>query len=378
MGKSTNFSGQPILNQLLFFLDKGQIKKISKTHEGDRYVKKFTTYNHVVVMLFVALEGYSSIREVIIGLLANAHKLSHLGLSYIVRRSTLSEANQRRSSNLFGEIYMEVYLRNRKHLADSRLSDADMKRLYIMDSTTITLFKDILKGVGRNPLQGKKKGGIKAHTIVKASENVPCLIRYSAAVRHDHMFLHEVHTLSKGSIITFDKGYVDYAQYEAFSQSEIFYVTRLKDNAVYEARKEYDLPENAPSSVLKDEEVVLYYGQDKKNEHRTRRIAYWDDENKRLFEFISNNFEFSAEKIALIYKQRWKIELLFKQLKQNFPLKYFLGDNENAIEIQIWAAMLANLLITLVKSKVKRPWAFSNMVSHHGKVKNIKSLTPYL
>src|SRR5690606_3685195 len=353
------------------------------------------------------------------------------------------------------------YQRNREHLADSRLSDVDMKKLYIMDSTTITLFKDILKGVGRNPLQGKKKGGIKAHTIVKASENVPCLIRYSAAVRHDHTFLNEVHTLSKGSIITFDKGYVDYAQYEAFSQSGIFYVTRLKENAVYQARKEYDLPETAPSSVLKDEEVVLYYGQDKKSEHRrseehtselqsrenlvcrpaissifpyttlfrsdkgyvdyaqyeafsqsgifyvtrlkenavyqarkeydlpetapssvlkdeevvlyygqdkksehrTRRIAYWDDENKRLFEFISNNFEFSAEKIALIYKQRWKIELLFKQLKQNFPLKYFLGDNENAIEIQIWAAMLANLLITLVKSKVKRSWAFSNMVS---------------
>ena len=89
MGKSTNFSGQPILNQLLKFLDKGQINKISKVHEGDRYVKKFTTYNHVVVMLFTALEGYSSIREVIVGLLANAHKLSHLGLSYIVRRSTL-------------------------------------------------------------------------------------------------------------------------------------------------------------------------------------------------------------------------------------------------------------------------------------------------
>lgn len=363
MGKSTNFSGQPILNQLLTFLDKGQIKKISKVHEGDRYVKKFCTYNHVVVMLFTALEGYSSIREVIVGLLANAHKLSHLGLSYIVRRSTLSEANQRRSSKLFGEVYMEVYQRNRASLTDSRLSDADMKRLYIMDSTTITLFKDILKGVGRNPLQGKKKGGIKAHTIIKASENVPCLIRYSAAVRHDHTFLNEIHTLPKGSIITFDKGYVDYAQYEAFSQSNIFYVTRLKDNAVYNARMEYDLPDNATSAVLKDEEIILYHGKNKKEEHRTRRIAYWDDENKRLFEFISNNFELSAEKIALIYKQRWQIELLFKQLKQNFPIKYFLGDNENAIEIQLWAAMLANLLITLVKSKVKRPWAFSNMVS---------------
>ena len=180
------------------FLDKGQIKKISKSHDGDRYVKKFTTYNHVVVMLFTALEGYSSIREVIVGLLANAHKLSHLGLCYLVRRSTLSEANRSRSSKLFGDIYMEVYVRNRERLTDSRLSDADMKRLYIMDSTTVTLFKDILKGVGRNPLQGKNKGGIKAHTIIKASENVPCLIRYSAAVRHDHTFLKEIHTLPKG------------------------------------------------------------------------------------------------------------------------------------------------------------------------------------
>ncbi len=112
-------------------------------------------------------------------------------------------------------------------LADSRLSDADMRRLYIMDSTTISLFKDILHGVGRNPKEGKKKGGIKAHTIIKASENVPCLIRYCEAVRHDHMLLEEVHHLAAGSIITFDKGYVDYAQYEAYSQSKIWYVTRL-------------------------------------------------------------------------------------------------------------------------------------------------------
>jgi transposase len=232
-----------------------------------------------------------------------------------------------------------------------------------MDSTTITLFKDILKGVGRNPKEGKKKGGIKAHTIIKASENVPCLIRYSEAVRHDHMFLNEVLNLAAGSIITFDKGYVDYAQYEIFTQSSIWYVTRLKDNAIYNARKEYDIPDNADTGVLKDEEIILYYGDNKKQEHRARCIVYWDSSNSRLFEFISNNFELSAEKIALIYKKRWQIELLFKQLKQNFPLKYFLGDNENAIEIQIWTAMLANLLITLVRSKVKRNWAFSNLVS---------------
>lgn len=232
-----------------------------------------------------------------------------------------------------------------------------------MDSTTISLFKDILRGVGRNPKEGKKKGGIKAHTIIKSSENVPCLIRYSEAARHDHMFLDEVFSLEAGSIITFDKGYVDYATYQAFTLSKIWYVTRLKDNAIYEAREEYDIPDDADSGVLKDEEIVLFYGDNKQLQHRARRIAYWDSENARLFEFITNNFELPAEKVALIYKKRWQIELLFKQLKQNFPLKYFLGDNENAIEIQIWTAMLANLLITLVRSRVNRRWAFSNMVS---------------
>ena len=363
MGKSTNFSGQPIFNQLLKLLDKGEIKRIGKQQGSERYVKKFTTYNHLVVMLFVAFEGYHSIRETVIGLLANAHKLTHLGIDYIVKRSTLSEANARRSSSVFGDIYMSVYRKYASNLTDSRLSDKDMKRLFIMDSTTITLFKDILRGVGRNPKSGRKKGGIKAHTIIKASENVPYLIRYSEAVRHDHMFLDEVLNLPAGSIITFDKGYVDYAKYEQFSTKSIWYVTRLKSNALYKARKEFDIPDDADSGVLKDEEIVLYYGRNNKEEHRSRRIAYWDSENSRLFEFITNNFVLTAEKIALIYKKRWQIELLFKQLKQNFPLKYFLGDNENAIEIQIWTAMLANLLITLIKSNVKRKWAFSNLVS---------------
>ena len=363
MSKNTNFTGQPIMNQLLMFIDKSTIRKIAAKHKADRYVKKFTAYNHLVVMIFIAFEGYHSIREAILGLLANAHKLSHLGLSYVIRRSTFSEANQRRSSKVFGDIYMSVYQKYASLLTDSRLSDTDMKRLYIMDSTTITLFKDILKGVGRNPKEGRKKGGIKAHTIIKAEENVPHLVRYSEAVRHDHTFLKEVHHLPNGSIITFDKGYVDYAQYEEFTNNSIWYVTRLKDNAIYKARKEFDIPDEADSGVLKDEEVFLLYGANKKSAHRARRIAYWDSENERLFEFITNNFELTAEKVALIYKKRWQIELLFKQLKQNFPLKYFIGDNENAIEIQIWAAMLANLLITLVKSRVKRKWAFSNMVS---------------
>jgi transposase len=228
----------------------------------------------------------------------------------------------------------------------------------------------VLRQAQQPPKEGKKKGGIKAHTIIRLEDNMPCFVRYTEAVRHDHVLLSEV-SLPKGSILVFDKGYVDYAQYERFTNDKIFYVTRLKDNALYECGQEYDIPETADSGILKDEEIILSYGEKGEKKHRCRRIAYWDSgstrltnhQNKRIFVFISNSFELSAEQIALIYKKRWQIELLFKQLKQNFPLKYFLGDNQNAIEIQIWMAMLANLLISLVRSKVKRSWAFSNLVS---------------
>jgi hypothetical protein len=280
MCKSTNFNGQPIFNQLLFFVSRSKIAKIARKHDAERYVKKFNTYHHVVVMLFSVLEGYHSLREVILGLLSNAHKLSHLGVSYLVRRSTLSEANARRKSAVFEDIYMDVYRNHCSNLADSRLNKQDVKRLYAMDSTTLSLFKAILKGCGRNSKEGKKKGGIKAHTIISLNDNMPCFVRYTEAVRHDHVLLSEVH-LPKDSIIVFDRGYVDYAQYQRFSKDSIYYVTRLKDNAVYENGEEYDILEDADSGVLKDEEIFLSYGEKKEHQHRCRRIAYWDNENSR-------------------------------------------------------------------------------------------------
>ena len=232
MSKNTNFTGQPIFGQLLKFMSSPRICIISAKHDADRYVKKLTTYKHVIIMLFAVLEGCSSIREVIVGLLANAHKLGHLGLDYMPKRSTFSDANKRRSSKVFGDIYMDVYKKHASHLPDSRLGKEQSRRLYIMDSTTITLFKEILKGAGRKPKEGKKKGGIKAHTLINANEHVPCLLRYSAAARHDHQFLKDI-KLPKGSYITFDKAYVDYSQYDEFTRTDVFYVTRLKTNAKF-------------------------------------------------------------------------------------------------------------------------------------------------
>ncbi len=363
MSKDINFTGQPIFTQLLKYLNRSKIERIARKYRADHYTKKLTTYKHLVIMLYAVMENVTSLREAVTGILAHSTKIHHLGLDYMPRRSTLSDANKRRSSKVFEEIYMSIYQDNRKFLSDSRDEKLNLRRLFMIDSTTISLFKAILKVAGRNAQNGKKKGGIKAHVLLNAQEQVPQLIRYSAAAKHDKNFLEHIR-LMPGSILVFDKAYNDYKQYARFSRDGIIFVTRQKKNAVYEEGVTFNVSED-PNGVQKDHEIFLSYKDEHRKEQklRVRRIVYSDKETGRTFIYITNDFESDAEIIALIYKKRWQIEMLFKQLKQNFPLKYFLGDNQNAIEIQIWASMIANLLITLVKNRVKRRWAFSNLVS---------------
>ncbi len=223
----------------------------------------------------------------------------------------------------------------------------------------MSLFCDILKGVGRNPLNGKKKGGIKMHTMINAAEDVPCLVRFTSAATHDHTFLKELN-LKPGSIVVFDKGYNDYSQFLQWTLDGIFFVTRLKNNAVYESLQEYDILDKIDNGVIRDEKIQV-----EKNDKliELRRIANWSEDQNKVFEFITNNFHLPADKIAEIYKRRWQIELLFKRLKQNFPLKYFLGDTRNAIEIQIWVCLIVQLLMLVIQKKAERKWSFSNLMS---------------
>jgi len=188
MSKSTKFSGQPIIKQVLSFIDNKIIYRTAKKHKSDKYTKKFTTYEHLVTMIFTVISGCSSLREVTSIMLACEGKINHLGLKYFPKRSTLSDANKRRSSEVFADIYYQLYKRYRTFLSDSRPKDPALKGLKIVDSSTITLFSDILKGAGRNPLNGKKKGGIKMHTMINAMEDVPCLVKFSSAATHDHTF----------------------------------------------------------------------------------------------------------------------------------------------------------------------------------------------
>lgn len=360
MSKSKNFSGQPIIKQILNFILPNDIYRTAQKHNSDRYTKKFTTYEHLVTMIFTVISGCSSLREVSSIMLACEGKINHLGLKDFPKRSTLSDANKRRSSAVFGEIYHLLYKRYHRFLSDSRPSEPSIKGLKIVDSSTITLFSDILKGVGRNPLNGKKKGGIKMHTMINAMEDVPCLIKFSSAATHDHAFLKELE-LKKGSYVVFDKGYVDYAQYQKWTLEDIYFVTRQKDNARYTSLEEFDIPGTVDDAVLKDEKIALTDHLGK--QFHLRRIAFWNDKHQKVYEFITNNYELEADKIAEIYKNRWQIETMFKRLKQNFPLKYFLGDSQNAIEIQIWVSLIIQLIMLVIQRKAEKKWAYSNMMS---------------
>ena len=364
MNKSSYFFGQSVFGQLISFIDLNKIKIVAKQHMSDHYVKKFDTTDHLISMLFSTFAHCTSLREVAASMLGLKGKMSHFQLKNIPYKSTLSDANKRRSHLVFQDIYYSLLKEYHPIISDSRQSYAWENRLEIIDSSTISLFKDILSCVGRKPITGKRKGGIKVHTQINLQEKVPKLIWFSAATTHDKQFLKHLQ-LEKGKIAVFDKGYNDYKTFDEFTQNDIFFVTRLKSNAVYETVKENKIPTYIDDSVIKDEIIHVDVKENGKYLKTTelRKITYWDNENKRFFEFITNLNGMNALHIALIYKKRWQIELLFKQLKQNFPLKFFLGDNENAIKIQIWCTLIVNLLLTVIHKKIKRKWAFSNLAS---------------
>jgi len=364
MSKTTFFFGQSVFGQLISLIDPQIISNASKACDGDRYVKKFKTKDHLISMLFCAFAKCSSLREVSGAMLGLSGKTKHFQLDHIPKKSTLGDANQRRDAEVFGIIYNKLFLKYGHTFSDSRIKDVINKKIEIFDSTTISLFKDILKCVGREPKDGKRKGGIKVHTVINVDEAVPKLVWFTSAATNDHVLLSKL-KLDSNTIYVFDKGYNDYKAFKKFSDYETGFVTRIKDNAVYESISQNEIEENIHSGVLEDEviELTVKDGTNPESKLKLRKVRYYDRELKREFEFLTNLFDMRPDMIAALYKLRWQIELLFKQLKQNFPLKYFLGDNENAIKIQIYCTLIANLLITVIQKTLKRSWAFSNLVS---------------
>lgn len=362
MVKSKNFTGQPIFSQIINFLPKSDILTITKRFKADRYCKRFNSYEHLITLMYCVLNGCTTLREVTTGLLACEQKLIHLGMRYHPRRSTLSDANSRRPAELFEEIYSTLYRRYRQLLPDSRLKKKN--NLYIFDSTSITLFQEVLRASGLTPSSGKQKGGIKAHTLIRSDMDVPCFVRFSSAVTNDTKYLKEIQ-LPAGSILLFDRGYNDYVTFQRFTDEKITWVTRKRASAVYtKLNSRIVSQEHMEKGVKEDIEIMLGHSFQKSHQRvRCRLIIYSDPETGVEYQFLCNNMRYSPFTIAGLYKKRWQIEILFKRLKQNYPLKYFLGDTENAVKIQIWTTLIVDLILKVIKQTAARKWAFSNLAS---------------
>lgn len=363
MDKNTNFFGTSVFGQLISLITPSIISNATKTCDSDRYTKKFTTKDHLISMLFCTFAKCTSLREVSGAMLGLSGKTKHFQLNHIPRKSTLGDANQNRDCEVFGKTYNQLLFKYGHIFSDSRIKDIIDKQIEIFDSTTISLFKDILKCVGRNPINGKKKGGIKVHTVINVDVKVPKIIWFTEAKKSDHFLLKKL-KLDSNTIYVFDKGYNDYKAFKLFCENQTGFVTRIKDNAVYDIIETNEIEEHIHSGVLEDQIIEITVKENStESKLKLRKVRFYDRVLKREFEFLTNLFEMRADLVAAIYKLRWQIETLFKQLKQNFPLKYFLGDNENAIKIQIYCALIANLLMTVIQKTLKRKWAFSNLVS---------------
>lgn len=358
MVQSNSFSGKPVISQILNLIPRNIVYRTAARHQADRYVKTFKTYDHLITLLYAVLSDCSSLRELSTAMLACEGKLNHLGIDYFPRRSTLSDANTRRSHQVFEDIYYALLNMYRPVLSDSCPNQAWMEKLFMVDSTTITLFNDVLKGTSK-AVNGKKKGGLKIHTLMQASQDVPCLVNLTAAAYNDGNFLPHI-KLPSGSWLLFDRGYKGYSFFNALTENNIFFVTRQSANTVYQFIDSLECPCSDTEPLKKDWHIHIIR---KEVKLCLRRIEWFDAQRNRTFIFLTNNFELPAATIAALYKKRWQIEILFKRLKQNFCIKYFLGDSANAIKTQVWVCLIAHLILKVIQLQAKRRWSFSNLAA---------------
>ena len=368
MGKSSHFSGQPLYGQVIKLLDKSKILQISRDNGGESYVKRFNVWIHLVVMLYGVIMRFDSLREITTSLLAETRKLAHLGITFKIGRSTLADANKRRPESIFEAIYRDLYATYRHVLSSdsrSRRTPKWMDRLQIIDSTTITLFSNLLfKGVGRHPKTGRKKGGIKAHTVIHANEGVPSDIKFTSAATNDSFMLKPA-TLNKGDILAMDRAYIDYAKFQQLTERGVIYVTKMKKSLKFTILSDtmYQTADGFMEVRIQHVEFVKHVKGADTIRHKARIITYVDVNKRKLVSLLTNDMESDPAEIIAIYRQRWEIELLFKQIKQNFPLKYFYGESANAIKIQIWVTLIANLLLMVLQKGLKRQWSFSGLAT---------------
>lgn len=339
------FKDKFVFSQLIAFLDRNHFNYLARKYDGDKYVKHLTCWNQLLALMFGQLSNRESLRDLIVALEAHQSKCFHLGLGRKpIAKTTLATANQNRDYRIFEEFAFYMMEQARRNRA------ADIFKLggkvYAFDSTTIPLCLSVFWWAKFR----KKKGGVKVHVLYDLEVQVPAFYHITTASVHDSKAMPEI-PYETGAYYIFDRGYNNFKELFRIQRMESFFVVRAKTNLQNKCVK---WKRRMPKNILSDAEIELtVYNSRKDYPDNLRLVRYYDEEQDREFMFLTNAMDLTAQQIADLYKNRWQIGLFFKWLKQHLKIKKFWGTTENAVRIQIAAAITAYCLVAIVQHDMK-------------------------
>lgn len=349
--------GNNLFGQILKLIDRNGFDTCVIKHGSDKHSKGFSTWDHFVSMLFCQFAMAKSLREICDGIHSCSGKISHLGMLRLPTKSNLSYVNTHRSSEFFEAQFYSLLTKMQAEQFPRKKKFRFKNKLYSYDATTIDLCLSLFDWAHYR----QTKGAVKLHLLLDHDGYLPTFAHITDGKTHEVNIAREL-KLAPDSIIALDRGYNDYSLFNDWTKAGVWFVTRMKINAVYDVVENHPVPTG--KNIISDETIRLTgYSAQKECSVPLRKVVAWDDVNDREIVLLTNNLKLAASTISAIYKDRWEIELFFKTIKQNLRIKTFIGTSANAVKIQIWTALITILLLKYLKFKSTLSWAVSNLVA---------------
>ena len=344
-----------IFSQMLQLFSRHEFEQAVGEHRAERHARGFTCWGQFVAMMFCHLGRAQSLREICGGLAASEGKLRHLGLPDAPARSTLAYANEHRPWQLYQSVFYQLLARCRS--VGGPHGFRFKNKLLSLDATLIELCASVFDWAHYR----RTKGAVKLHLLLDHQGLLPSYAVVTEGRVHESRIARTLR-FEPGTIVVFDRGYNDYAWFDSLDADGVFFVTRMKENTDYGVLERRPVPERG--GVQRDEIIFLYKtARTGQRDLFLRRIEFWDETQQRTLVFLTNHRDFAASTIARIYKSRWQIELFFKALKQNLRIKTFVGTTANALQIQIWTALIALLILKYLQLRARFGWSLSNLAA---------------
>jgi len=339
-------SGRTIFAQLLGHLPVYEFRKCVARYRGDHRIRSFSCWDQFLCMIFAQLTYRESLRDIVVCLRSQSHRLYHMGFRSLVSRSTLADANEVRDWRIYADFAQVLITRARKLYADEDLGIELSNTVYALDSTTIDLCFSLFPWATYKSNQH----AVKVHAVLDLRGKIPTFIRITPAQLHDVLFLDQL-VLEPGAFYIMDRGYLDFARLRRWNLANAFFVTRARKNLRYKRLISHEVDKT--TGVQCDQTILLkWFYSVKGYPDRLRRVRFLDPQSQKRLVFLTNNFMLPAQTIADLYRSRWHIELFFKWIKQHLRIKAFVGTSPNALKTQIWTAVCAYVLVAIVKKRL--------------------------